>query len=381
MNTQDTTLPPLPGPFGLFCGVRLTPPQTTEFWGMLTARETGGEKCNLYTEIQLQDYARADRAAQAAQPLDSIEQYRLQMAGISTAAIGYWKEGDGIHPDYDTLALRDVAKLYAKYDALYKAQQAQGVPAGHKLLEDGNTAIPADWVPLRLEWEPGYPEDVAFGPQRMMDRLKKWLDRHFATLVAARTRDWMAEFGFEIRHDDNGVWLLVDDCGNEREATLNERVLWDALTAAPVPAAAPQAEPQTKTSCEYCDGTGDVHSLDGEWRGKCNECPAAALHAFKNFHRLLCERFGYGHDEKDWQRDQVSLIEFIAGKAEPQPEREPIPAMTWDQFKAASRVEFSEYGEDDTMDTATPDEIETAVRIVRLVERHHGIGTKGGGTK
>ena len=307
MNTQDTTLPPLPGPFGLFCGVRLTPPQTTEFWGMLTARETGGEKCNLYTEIQLQDYARADRAAQAAQPLDSIEQYRLQMAGISTAAIGYWKEGDGIHPDYDTLALRDVAKLYAKYDALYKAQQAQGVPAGHKLLEDGNTAIPADWVPLRLEWEPGYPEDVAFGPQRMMDRLKKWLDRHFATLVAARTRDWMAEFGFEIRHDDNGVWLLVDDCGNEREATLNERVLWDALTAAPVPAAAPQAEPQ--------------------------------------------------------------------------PEREPIPAMTWDQFKAASRVEFSEYGEDDTMDTATPDEIETAVRIVRLVERHHGIGTKGGDTK
>ncbi|MDR0212864.1 MAG: hypothetical protein LBJ15_02530 [Comamonas sp.] len=25
--------------------------------------------------------------------------------------------------------------------------------------------------------------------------------------------------------------------------------------------------------CEYCDGTGDVHSLDGEWRGTCT-CPA-----------------------------------------------------------------------------------------------------------
>lgn len=34
--------------------------------------------------------------------------------------------------------------------------------------------------------------------------------------------------------------------------------------------------------------------------------------AFKNFHRLLCERFGYGHDDKDWQRDQLSLIEHIA---------------------------------------------------------------------
>ena len=57
--------------------------------------------------------------------LQDIEQYRLQMAGISTAAIGYWKEGDGIHPDYDTIALRDVAKLYAKYDELYRAQPPQ----------------------------------------------------------------------------------------------------------------------------------------------------------------------------------------------------------------------------------------------------------------
>lgn len=25
--------------------------------------------------------------------------------------------------------------------------------------------------------------------------------------------------------------------------------------------------------CPYCDDTGDVHSIDGEWRGTCN-CPA-----------------------------------------------------------------------------------------------------------
>lgn len=25
--------------------------------------------------------------------------------------------------------------------------------------------------------------------------------------------------------------------------------------------------------CEYCDDTGDVHSIDGEWRGRCT-CPA-----------------------------------------------------------------------------------------------------------
>lgn len=46
---------------------------------------------------------------------------------------------------------------------------------------------------------------------------------------------------------------------------------------------------------------------------------------FKNFHRLLCERFNYVHDEKDWNRDQLSLIEHIARKAAPAPEvAEPV---------------------------------------------------------
>lgn len=69
--------------------------------------------------------ALAEQPAQQGPVLQDIEQYRMQIAGICTAAAGYWKEGDGICPDYDTLALRDVAKLYAKYDALYKTQPAQ----------------------------------------------------------------------------------------------------------------------------------------------------------------------------------------------------------------------------------------------------------------
>ncbi|UWF46897.1 hypothetical protein NYP20_16230 [Pseudomonas sp. N3-W] len=34
--------------------------------------------------------------------------------------------------------------------------------------------------------------------------------------------------------------------------------------------------------------------------------------SFKNFHRSLCARFGYFHDDIDWQRDQMSLEEHIA---------------------------------------------------------------------
>ena len=42
------------------------------------------------------------------------------------------------------------------------------------------------------------------------------------------------------------------------------------------------------------------------------EAMAQSDKQFKNFHRLLCERFDYVHDEVDWKRDQLSLIEWIA---------------------------------------------------------------------
>ena len=77
------------------------------------------------TIVYQRGFSDGKRAAQQqVEPvLQEIAQYRMQMAGISTAAIGYWKEGDCIHPNYDTVALRDVAKLYAKYDELYKLKE------------------------------------------------------------------------------------------------------------------------------------------------------------------------------------------------------------------------------------------------------------------
>lgn len=47
--------------------------------------------------------------------------------------------------------------------------------------------------------------------------------------------------------------------------------------------------------------------------------PVAVIDAggFKNFHRSLCARFGYTHDEKFWWRDLVSLEEHIARQVSP----------------------------------------------------------------
>ncbi len=47
--------------------------------------------------------------------------------------------------------------------------------------------------------------------------------------------------------------------------------------------------------------------------------------AFKAFHKRLCERFGYVHDEKDWRRDLLSLEEHIA-KRHAATEQGPEPA-------------------------------------------------------
>jgi len=41
-------------------------------------------------------------------------------------------------------------------------------------------------------------------------------------------------------------------------------------------------------------------------------------HAFQNFHRSLCARFGYTHDPVDFRRDQVSLEEHIAKLINPE---------------------------------------------------------------
>jgi len=49
--------------------------------------------------------------------------------------------------------------------------------------------------------------------------------------------------------------------------------------------------------------------------GSGTQASARVEHEFKNFHRLLCERFGYVHDDSDWKRDQASLIEWIANHA------------------------------------------------------------------
>ena len=77
--------------------------------------------------------------------LQNIELYRLQIAGISTASLGYWKKGDSIHPNYITPALHDVASLYSKYEELYKLCEKHNL-VGSQPSEDNSNNIHKEFV-------------------------------------------------------------------------------------------------------------------------------------------------------------------------------------------------------------------------------------------
>lgn len=61
-------------------------------------------------------------------------------------------------------------------------------PARHQQPAPAGAALPEGWVPLVITHEGLYPEEIAYGPQRMMDRLGKWLRKYFDTVVANKAQ-------------------------------------------------------------------------------------------------------------------------------------------------------------------------------------------------
>lgn len=116
-----------------------------------------------------------------------------------------------------------------------------------------------------------------------------------------------------------------------------------APTSHPIPTGATGEDERQPDLCPRCDGSGEVTVLSDnspdahDVNMPCDHCQgsgaavdaakylAAALSGekfrhsqlyweFRNFHRSLCARFGYGHDPVHFRRDLVSLEEAIASK-------------------------------------------------------------------
>lgn len=102
------------------------------------------------------------------------------------------------------------AILFATIDALAALAQR---PAATPLVQEAEpVAMPAGWVPCTITYEEGEdPEEVAFGPQRMMDRLKKWLDAYFAKVYAERYPVATGVQATEVARDPHAHWIPSAD--------------------------------------------------------------------------------------------------------------------------------------------------------------------------
>lgn len=76
--------------------------------------------------------------------------------------------------------------LYTESQMRAFADATCAMRASHGKASAGAT-LPEGWVPLLIIHEGQYPEEIAYGPQRMMDRLDKWLRKYFDSVVAAPT--------------------------------------------------------------------------------------------------------------------------------------------------------------------------------------------------
>lgn len=125
--------------------------------------------------------------------------------------------------------------------------------------------------------------------------------------------------------------------------TAEQLVPVSAPTSHPIPTGATGEDERQPDLCPRCDGSGEITVMSDSSPDAhdvnvcCDHCQgsgaavdaakflAAALAGekfrhmqlwaeYRNFHRSLCARFGYGHDRVHFRRDLVSLEEAIAAK-------------------------------------------------------------------
>lgn len=124
-------------------------------------------------------------------------------------------------------------------DHLAKYCEDEGCPRNSTPHAHTAPAVPECMVPLRLEFEPGYPEDVAFGTQRQMDRLKQWLDKYFAMIQAPAVPEGWKLVPIEPTSDMKSAGLDVEVGEEGLVLTWEESVrIYKAMLAA-----APEVKP------------------------------------------------------------------------------------------------------------------------------------------
>lgn len=123
--------------------------------------------------------------------------------------------------------------------------------------------------------------------------------------------------------------------GIRREMAAELRAAMEAQSA---PAGERETYEQWKADMQPYGFNGvDAFQAGAAWQR--TQSAANDSHDFKNFHRLLCERFGYTHDEKDWRRDQLSLIEWVAKQSARVPDVSAMARVLSDRSADACNID------------------------------------------
>jgi len=104
------------------------------------------------------------------------------------------------------------------------------------------SGLPTGWVPCILTHDGQHPEEVAYGPQIMMDRLKKWLGRYFELLaqkvlaepIHAEMLAALQAVAMDVVHVGAGENTISDAARAKVEAVLEKiGAPWPGPAAAP----------------------------------------------------------------------------------------------------------------------------------------------------
>jgi hypothetical protein len=119
---------------------------------------------------------------------------------------------------------------------------------------------------------------------RVVDPDKDYIDFHPRFAAVEQQRDELLLVVDQLSHQiaiANGAVLLARQQRDAALAGLSRIAKYpltraDELSAEQMRDLALNYHAKGLGCCQYCGGSGDVHGLDGEWRGECTECDAAA---------------------------------------------------------------------------------------------------------
>ncbi len=93
-------------------------------------------------------------------------------------------------------------------------------------------AVPEGWVPCVITYEGQQPEEIAYGPQIMMDRLKKWLDRYFEMRTAPAHPAEGVPAPMPVAHPHHCTARTADGSCEECEGHAQAMAEWNTERAA-----------------------------------------------------------------------------------------------------------------------------------------------------